>query len=343
MIAANLPDPEVESPNVVTAVLGMARMGNKSARKAKRRKLPNRHWSASAVLALAIGALTPSAGYAWTSVGEYRNFPANLILPQVTSTDGVWFTPMTQPFMAPTSGATTRQWSIAGTYSKMITENLGVQLSDGLERDDRLGTPSASGAQNFAALLQYEAYRSPRDSPHEFVLSVQVEQNFGATGDKNLKGYQTSFTQPGITFAKGFGDLPISYLQPLAITGFTGYEIGEARANQFNAGFSVQYSIPYLVSKVAPVDLPWLLRGMTPMIEMSYTTPSGNAHGMGTTFNIAPGFNYTQGSGWELEIEAQIPTNKATGSGVGVVAQVVILFDYLLPNSFIGHPIFPRR
>ena len=142
-------------------------MGNKSIRHAKLRKVPHLRWSASVVLALAIGALTPTAGYAWTSVGEYRNFPANLILPQVTSTDGFWFTPMTQPFqgvapmmgMAPTSDATTRQSSFPLTYSKMITQELGIQLSDGLERDDRPGNSSVRGAQNFSALLQYETYR----------------------------------------------------------------------------------------------------------------------------------------------------------------------------------------
>jgi hypothetical protein len=330
----------------------MARMGNKSIRHAKLRKVPNLRWSASAVLALAIGALTPTAGYAWTSVGEYRNFPANLILPQVTSTDGFWFTPMTQPFqgvapmmgMAPTSDATTRQSSFPLTYSKMITQELGIQLSDGLERDDRLGTSSVRGAQNFSALLQYETYRSPRDSPHEFVLSIQVEQNFGSTGDKNLNGNQRRFTQPGITFAKGFGDLPISFLQPLAITGFTGYQFGEggtssAKGNKVNAGLSVQYSIPYLVSKAVPgVDLPWWLRGMTPMIETFYTTPSANGHGT-TTLNIAPGFSYSEGRGWELAIAAQKQTNMA--SGWGVIAQVVILFNYLAPDSFFGHPICP--
>ena len=216
-------------------------MGDKPARHAKLWKVPNRRWGASAILALAIGALTPTAGYAWTSVGEYRDFPATLIVPQVTSTDGFWFRPSTQPFqgVAPMgtppmldATATTRQSQFSGTYSKMITQELGLQLSDGLERDDRVGTSSVRGAQNFSALLQYEVYRSPRDSPHEFVLSVQIEQNFGSTGDNSLKGHQTSFTQPGITFAKGFGDLPISYLQPLAITGFAGYQIGEGEASQ---------------------------------------------------------------------------------------------------------------
>ena len=328
-------------------------MCNKLIRHAKLRKVPNRRWSASAVLTLAIGALTPTAGYAWTSIGEYRNFPATLIVPQVTSTDGFWFTSTTQPFqgvapmmgMAPTSGTTTRQSAFSGTYSKMITEELGIQLSGGLERDNRLGTSSVSGAQNVSALLQWEAYHTSRDSPHEFVLSLQIEQSLGSTGNKNLKGYPGRFTQPSITFAKGFGDLPISFLQPLAITGFTGYQFGEggatlAKGNQFNVGLSVQYSIPYLVSKAVPgVNLPWWLREITPMIEMLYTTGSASGHGP-ATLNIAPGFSYSEGSGWELAIEAQIPTNKATGSGIGVIAQVVILFDYLLPNSFIGRPIF---
>ena len=35
-----------------------------------------------------------------------------------------------------------------------------------------------------------------------------------------------------------------------------------------------------------------------------------------------------------------IPTNKATGSGIGVIARLVIQFDYLLPDSILGRPIF---
>jgi hypothetical protein len=36
-----------------------------------------------------------------------------------------------------------------------------------------------------------------------------------------------------------------------------------------------------------------------------------------------------------------IPTTKATGSGVGVIAQLVLQLDYLLPDSVVGRPIFP--
>ena len=57
--------------------------------------------------------------------------------------------------------------------------------------------------------------------------------------------------------------------------------------------------------------------------------------------NFAPGISYSEGSGWELGIEAMIPTTKATGSGIGVIAQLMLQLDYLLPDRFIGRPIFP--
>jgi len=49
---------------------------------------------------------------------------------------------------------------------------------------------------------------------------------------------------------------------------------------------------------------------------------------------------YSRGKGWELGIEAVIPTTRATGTGAGVIAQLVIQLDYLLPDSVVGRPIF---
>src|SRR3954469_10921248 len=124
-----------------------------------------------------------------------------------------------------------------------------------------------------------------------------------------------SAIQPALTFAKGLGDLPISYWRPLAITGFTGYQIAERapRPNMVNAGFSVQYSIPYLVSKVARVDLPSFLLGMTPITEVVFNVPAGRSHGQHTMILVAPGISYSEGKGWELAIEAMIPATKVTG------------------------------
>jgi hypothetical protein len=292
------------------------------------------------ILSLAIGGLTPTAGYAYTAAGD-RNFPATLILPQVGPSDALWVPLSTQTFEAVSTGDRTRATNFTGTYNKLITERLGVQFGYGLTHIDRLGTSSVTGAQNFHMLLQYETILDPA---HEFLLSVQLDREFGGTGDQGIGSAKQSATEPGLTFAKGLGDLPIGYWRPLAITGFTGYQIGEgARPNMVGAGLSVQYSIPYLVSKVTDVELPSFLRGMTPMVEVMYTAPAGPSYGKGTTLIVAPGVSYSNNRGWEFAIEALIPTTKATGSGVGVIAQLVVQFDYLLPDSVVGRPLFAPR
>jgi hypothetical protein len=271
---------------------------------------------------LAIGGLIPIAAHAYTAAGD-RTFPATLILPQVAPTDALWVPVSTQPFEALSTGDPTRETMFTGTYSKLITERLGIQLQDGVTRLDRLNTSSVTGGQNFDMQLQYETILDP---PHEFLLSFQVDHEFGGTGDQNVGSFKQSATQPAITFAKGLGDLPIGYWRPLAITGFTGYQIGQGapRPNMLNAGFSVQYSIPYLVSKVANVDLPTFLRGMTPITEVLLNTPMGPSYRQNTMNLVAPGISFSEGTGWEFGIEAMIPTTKATGSGVGVIAQMVL-------------------
>jgi hypothetical protein len=218
----------------------------------------------------------------------------------------------------------------------------GIQFEDALTR---LGSIWEAG--HFDLLLQYAAINN---QPHEFVLSAQVDHEFSGTGQPRLNGGITqSATQPAITFGKGLGDLPIGYWRPLAITGFAGYQIAQGtpapgatlRPNVLNAGFSIQYSMPYLVSKVANVDLPSFLRRITPITEVMYSSPIGSRHNHSTMLQIAPGISYSQGRGWELGIEALIPATKAAGTGLGVIAQLVVQLDYLLPNSIIGRPIFP--
>ena len=311
---------------------------------------PDRRWSVRAVLALAIGGLPSTAGYAYTAAGD-RNFPATLILPQVAPSDAAWVPFSTQPVSPSETGGTTRENQLTGTYSKTITEQLGIQLQDGFNWFDRLGKSSASGFQNLGVTIQYQIILDP---PHEFVLSAQVAQEFGGTGAQSVNADKQSATQPGITFAKGLGELPIPWLRPLAVTGFAGYQFAEGappapgegaqrRPNLVSAGLSAQYSIPYLVSKVTNVDLPSFLRGMTPMVEVMYIAPAGPSYGKGTTLVVAPGVSYSNNGGWEFAIEALIPANKATGSGVGVIAQLVVQFDSLLPDSVVGRPLFAPR
>jgi hypothetical protein len=305
-------------------------MINKPTDRPNRLGRPHRRSNIYRVLTLAIVGLTPTAVNAYTAAGD-RNFPATLtITTQVAPADALWGWISTQPFPSPTGQETL----FVGSFAKMITEDLGIQFNQGTTRQN-----GANSTQNFNFFLQYEAFV---DQSREFLFSVGVGHSFGAQtiNSTGLSGGPS--TTPAITFAKGLGDLPIGYWRPLAITGFAGYQATQGnRPSFFETGFSVQYSIPYLVSKVANVNLPTFLRGMTPMTEVFFTTPTGQvpAGGLNTTLLVAPGISYTRGRGWEFGIEALIPTTRATASGVGVIAQLVIQLDYLFPES-IGRPIF---
>src|SRR5439155_18232960 len=145
---------------------------------------------------------------------------------------------------------------------------------------------------------------------------------------------------PAVFFGKGLGDLDIGMLRPLAIAGLAGYQIADSRPrpNLVTAGLVVEYSIPYLQSKVQSLDLPEFIRGLTPMTEIQWTIPGGQSFGAQSTALIAPGVSYA-GPGWELAIEALIPATRATGRGVGAIAQLHLSLDYLAAET-IGRPLF---
>ena len=103
-------------------------------------------------------------------------------------------------------------------------------------------------------------------------------------------------------------------------------------------GIAVEYSIPYLQSKVQAFDLPDLVRGLTPIVETLVATPTRNRGGATTAVTVAPGITYS-GEGWQFGIEARVPANRAAGSGAGVLAQFSLSLDYFFPGS-IGKPVF---
>ena len=115
--------------------------------------------------------------------------------------------------------------------------------------------------------------------------------------------------QPAVLFGKGLGDATASWLRPLAVTGFAGFQLGEGtRPNLVNLGLGLQYSLPYLVSKVSASGLPAWAAGLSLTFEFLLSTPA--THGSArTTVMAAPGFSYTQGEGWEFGIEALVPSD----------------------------------
>jgi hypothetical protein len=274
--------------------------------------------------------LLPATVAAYTAVGD-RVFPATLLLPQAAPGDTLYVTPSS----VPVSGGNATNLTV--TLDKLLTERLGIGIQDGYNWIGRNNASTLVGWQNLLAYIKYEPILDP---PHEFLFSFGAAHEFGGTGTRRVGAPSNGGTLvPTTFFAKGFGDLPIGYLRPLALQGFATYRIASGSApDNFLGGLAVEYSIPYLQSKVQAFDLPDLVRGLTPIVETLVATPTRNRGGATTAVTVAPGITYS-GEGWQFGIEARVPANRAAGSGAGVLAQFSLSLDYFFPGS-IGKPVF---
>jgi hypothetical protein len=219
-------------------------------------------------------------------------------------------------------------------FDKTLTERLSLYSQGSWLQIDRVGTESLYGFGNFENGFKYLTVNNRN---REFLLTLGVNREWGGTGTNRIAASKGA-TEPRLYFGKGLGDLDIGYLRPLAVPGFIGYLSADARPRPdlVRAGFAVQYSIPYLLSKVQSFDLPPPVRGLTPMTEILFTIPMGRSYGARTTALIAPGTSYA-GEGWEFLIEALVPATR--GAGAGVRAQLNLALDYLFPST-IGRPLF---
>jgi hypothetical protein len=278
---------------------------------------------------LIVTAAMPATAY--TTAGD-RSFPATILLPQIAPSDEFYATALTQPM-----GGGARETSFTAVYDKSITDRLGIFVTESYSVVDPGAGPLARGWQNTDLAAQYTL---AVDRDHEFLLSIGIEREFGGTGAGRVGASTSGATQPMVTFGKGLGDLDIGYLRPLAISGFIGYQAADdtrLRDNEFLFGAAVEYSIPYLESKVAARNLPNALRNLTPIVEFTLTAPTGGQGGE-TAVTIAPGLAST-GEGWDFGIEALVPGTRAAGRGLGAAVQLHLSLDYLFPET-IGKPLF---
>jgi hypothetical protein len=285
-----------------------------------------------ALTAACLGVAEPAGAY--TASGD-RNFPATLILPQLAPGDESYFNYSMLPGDGP--GEPRRESSFTSVLGKTITDDFGVFIEETYSWNDLPGGRTAYGWQNQDGSIRYQAINS---IDHEFLMSLGLDRETGGTGAKGVGSSPSGATAPQIYFAKGLGDLDIGFLRPLAVTTFNSVSFADTapRPDTVNNGFSIEYSIPYMQSKVQAFDLPDAIRQMTPVTEVLFTSPVGRSYGARTTALVAPGVSYN-GGGWELAVEALVPATRATGNGVGVTAQLHIALDFFAADSFFGHPI----
>jgi len=295
---------------------------------------------AGAILGLAVALGCHDAALAYTASGD-RNFPATLVLPQLAPGDQTYLNYSMLPQSSHGAGTATRSTNFSAVYGKSITDNFGIFLEETYTGIGIEGGGTQWGWQNLDGSLRYLAVNN---LDHEFILSLGLDRETGGTGAARVGASPSGATTPQLYLAKGLGDLDIGYLRPLAITTYSGMTIADKapRPEVLNTGDTVEYSLPYLESKVESLDLPDLVRKLTPMTEVLITSPVGRSYGSRTTVLIAPGVSYA-GEGWEFAVEALVPATSATGSGVGVTAQLHLAFDFLFADTPLGRPIFASQ
>ncbi|HET6607032.1 MAG TPA: hypothetical protein VFG62_10205 [Rhodopila sp.] len=271
------------------------------------------------------------------NVADEASLPTFSLLPQPTD-----------------SGPAPLEYGLGFEFDKRITENFGFSLDSGYSWLTRPGDKTANGWENLELTLKDKVYVNDK---HEFMMSVGVTRVFARTGANGTNGAvldndDSSSTIPTVYFAKGFGDIPIPALRPLALTGELGYQIADKKlkvdpttgeainngiSNGWQGGLSLQYSLRYLSTQVKDYGLPEFVNRLTPLVELAWTSPASKPNFGATTYLWGVGVNYTAND-YALALEMLIPGNKATGSHVGFIAQFHLYFDDLFPNS-LGKPI----
>jgi hypothetical protein len=256
-----------------------------------------------------------------------------------------------------------KQLDISGEYSKRITEDFAISFGWTWSRLYGPGGPAMTGASGFQNLETTFKYRLFKSAEHEFVMSAGLNVEWGGSGAQDIGAERFNVYTPTLYFGKGFGDLPASlnWARPIAITGQIGYAIPGSMSTttatidpdtgdqsfdtEFNPrvltwGGSLQYSLPYLKSAVVDLGMPDFVNQFIPIVEASLQTPVGNTltSGTMTTGTINPGVIFV-GDSYQVGIEAVVPVNRQSGSGVGAIAQVHFFLDDIFPNS-IGKPLF---
>ncbi len=240
------------------------------------------------------------------------------------------------------------QLEISAELSKRITEDFGVSIGETWMQRRQPDSPTVSGFGNLETSFQYQLLKN---APHELALLVGLEVEWANTGAVNA-GLAESYTvlTPTFAFGKGLGDLPdtVAWARPFAVTGQIGYQIATVSFDSVENVFvprllvyggSLQYSMPYLKSEVRDLGLPDFFNHLIPLVEATFATPVANNFGnsAATSGTINPGVIWI-GTYFQVGVEAVIPINRQSGSGLGVLGQLHFYLDDIFPTT-IGRPL----
>ena len=311
-----------------------------------------------ALVTLALASAATSPAFAHCFIGS-RFFPANITTDDPCVVDELALPTISQ--FATGYVPAIRQTDYAGEFSKRITEDFGVSVGRTLTHLAIPGGQNVTGFQNLETTFKYQYLTLPRS---EFVASAAVSVEWGRTGRAAIGAERFSTVTPTLTFGKGFGNLPASsgWLRAFAVTGQLGYSIPawsrtlnvsidpdsgdvafdeERNARVLRYGGTLQFSMPYLRANVVDLELPDVFNRLVPIVEATFSTPVANTRTSGrvTRGSINPGIIFAADK-FQIGAEAIIPVNRASGKGVGWVAQLHFYIDSIFPMT-LGRAIVP--
>jgi hypothetical protein len=323
----------------------------------------SRQFMPSALRALVVSIVLVSPVAAHEIVGN-RFFPATLAVDDPGVNDEMAVTLSATKFNGDDPSSAYRQLDISGEFSKRVTEDFAISIGPTWSRLGPPGGRSGNGGSGFQNLETTFKYRFYKNVEHEFVASAGLSIEWGGSGAQVVGADRFTTYTPTVYFGKGFGDLPdtMNWARPFAFTGVVGYAIpgntmheivdpdsgqptgdSEFHPRILQWGGTLQYSMPYLKSAVVDLGLPDFVNHLIPIVEASLQTPVANTltSGTVTTGTINPGIIYV-GKTYQLGLEATIPVNRQSAANVGVIAQLHLYLDDLLPDT-IGRPLITDR
>jgi len=303
-------------------------------------------FAAAAILA----GISPASAH--TVIGQ-RIFPATFAIDDPGDDDELAVPTLGYTYNA--DGSQSYTWN--AFYGKRITADLEVYIDSTFLHQIN---PRVNGWTGVETAVKDQIMVN---NEHEFIVSLGVAEEWGATGTPGVANQYTNIT-PKVYIGKGFGDLETEWLRPIAVTGEVQYVVptvpnivtgtdsfGNVLFQQtptvVNYGFTLQYSLQYMNAYVHEIDGPEILRHLVPDIEANFQTPVSNigpstigaipgTHE--TTGTIGPGLYYLAHD-YQLGIWGAFPINKGSGKHPGVFAVVDFFLDDLFPNT-LGKPIF---
>ncbi len=250
------------------------------------------------------------------------------------------------------TGALQTETALGADYAKLITNDLGVAISDRYQSRHAQGV-TVSGFGNLEVSAKYQFYTS---EAHETILAFGIADEIGDTGNRKVSDTFSTIS-PALLFGKGFGDLADqgSLLRPFAVTGLVAANMPtRAQTGSVNSdtgdldimrnpttlswGVSLQYSLLYLQSFVRDAGLPRPLDRLVLVVDTSMETCLNRGCDGRTTGTASPGVVWV-GKGMEIGIAAEVPLNANSGKGIGALVLFHVFLDDLFPHS-LGRPLF---